>query len=449
MNLNIKDLKAKYLNGETTIKEVVSSIFSKIEQTRDYNIWIYTLNEEELKPYLKNLENKNPKDLPLYGIPFAIKDNIDLVSIPTTAGCPEFSYIPKKSAFVVEKLIEAGAIPIGKTNLDQFATGLVGTRSPYGECKNSINKEYISGGSSSGSAVAVALSMASFSLGTDTAGSGRVPAAFNNLIGLKATKGLLSTSGVVPACRSLDCVTIFAKDLESIQEVFEVANTYDEEDIYSRVHESVYENVEKVEFEEKTKFSFAIPKKEQLKFFGDKEAKGLFDEAVKKFESLGGVAVEIDYEPFNESANLLYSGPWVVERFIAIKDVIEKNPDVVEPTVRKIISGGKDINAINYFESEYILKKNRKKAEKLFEEFEFMLTPTTGTIYKIEEVNNNPIELNTNLGYYTNYMNLLDLSAIAVPAGFRENGLPFGVTVVAKNFEEQKLLSYASKYLGV
>jgi len=442
MNLNIKDLRAKYLSGETTIKEVVSSIFSKIEQTKDYNIWIYTLNDEELKPYLKNLENKNPKDLPLYGIPFAIKDNIDLVNIPTTAACPEFSYTPKKSAFVVEKLIQAGAIPIGKTNLDQFATGLVGTRSPYGACKNSINKEYISGGSSSGSAVAVALEMASFSLGTDTAGSGRVPAAFNNLIGLKATKGVISTSGVVPACRSLDCVTVFAKELDSIKEVFKVANAYDEEDIYSR-------HYEKVEFEEKAKFSFAIPKKEQLKFFGDEEAKNLFDEAVKKFESLGGKAFEIDYEPFNESANLLYSGPWVTERFIAIKEVITKTPQVVEPTVRKIISSGENINAINYFESEYILKKNRKKAEKLFEEFDFMLTPTTGTIYKIEEVNNNPIELNTNLGYYTNYMNLLDLSAIAVPAGFRKNGLPFGVTVVAKNFEEEKLLSYTSKYLGV
>lgn len=442
MKLNIQDLRAKYISGETTIKEVVSSILEKIEQTRDYNIWIYTLNEEEISPYLKNLEDKNIEDLPLYGIPFAIKDNIDLVGIPTTAACPEFSYIPNKSAFVVEKLIEAGAIPIGKTNLDQFATGLVGTRSPYGECKNSINKEYISGGSSSGSAVAVALEMASFSLGTDTAGSGRVPAAFNNLIGLKATKGVISTSGVVPACRSLDCVTVFAKDLDSISQVFEIVNVYDEEDIYSRVYE-------KVKFEEKAKFSFAIPKKEQLKFFGDEEAKKLFEEAVKKFESLGGKAFGIDYEPFNESANLLYSGPWVVERFIAIKDVITKTPQIVESTVRKIISGGENINAINYFESEYILKKNRKKAEKLFEEFEFMLTPTTGTIYKIEEVNNNPIELNTNLGYYTNYMNLLDLSAIALPASFRANGLPFGVTVVAKNFEEQKLLSYASKYLGV
>ncbi len=442
MNLNIKDLRAKYLSGEVTVKEVILSIFEKIEQTRDSNIWIYTLTEDEISFYLKNLENKNIEDLPLYGIPFAIKDNIDLVNIPTTAACPEFSYTPKKSAFVVEKLIQAGAIPIGKTNLDQFATGLVGTRSPYGECRNSINKEYISGGSSSGSAVAVALEMASFSLGTDTAGSGRVPAAFNNLIGLKATKGVISTSGVVPACRSLDCVTVFAKDLSSIEEVFKVANAYDEEDIYSR-------HYEKVEFEEKAKFSFAIPKKEQLKFFGDEESKNLFEEAIKKFESLGGKAFEIDYEPFNESANLLYSGPWVTERFIAIKEVITKTSDVVEQTVRKIISGGENINAINYFESEYILKKNRKKAEKLFEEFDFMLTPTTGTIYKIEEVNNNPIELNTNLGYYTNYMNLLDLSAIAVPAGNRVNGLPFGVTVVAKNFEEEKLLSYASKYLGV
>ena len=442
MNLNIKDLRAKYLSGKVTVKEVISSIFEKIEQTRDSNIWIYTLTEEELSPYLKNLENKNIDELPLYGIPFAIKDNIDLVNIPTTAACPEFSYTPKKSAFVVEKLIQAGAIPIGKTNLDQFATGLVGTRSPYGACKNSINKEYISGGSSSGSAVSVALEMASFSLGTDTAGSGRVPAAFNNLIGLKATKGVISTSGVVPACRSLDCVTVFAEDLNSIEDVFKVANAYDEEDIYSR-------HYEKVEFEEKAKFSFAIPKKEQLKFFGDEEAKNLFEEAIKKFESLGGKAFEIDYEPFNESANLLYSGPWVVERFIAIKDVITKTSEVVEQTVRKIISGGEKQDAINYFESEYILKKNRKKAEKLFEEFDFMLTPTTGTIYKIDEVNNNPIELNTNLGYYTNYMNLLDLSAIAVPAGFRENGLPFGVTVVAENFEEEKLLSYASKYLGV
>ena len=440
MNLNINTLRENYLENKTSIREVISSIQTKIEETKNHNIWIYTLNENELEVYIKNLEEKNPKDFPLYGIPFAIKDNIDLENIPTTAGCPQYSYTPKESAFAVEELIQAGAIPIGKTNLDQFATGLVGTRSPYGECKNSINPEYISGGSSSGSAVSVALEMASFSLGTDTAGSGRVPAAFNNLIGLKATKGVVSTSGVVPACRSLDCVTIFAKELNSIETVFEIINNYDEKDIYSRVYTPTKK-------ESKEKFTFAIPQKSQLKFFGDEEAEKLFFQAVKKFESLGGKAYEIDYEPFNQSANLLYSGPWVSERYIAIKDVITKTPQVVNETVRTIISSGQNKDAINYFESEYILKTNRKIADKIFAKFDFMLTPTTGTIYKIAEVNVDPIQLNTNLGYYTNFMNLLDLSAIAVPAGFRKDGLPFGVTIVADAFDEKILLDYSKKYL--
>jgi len=440
MNLNINELREKYLKKELCVAEVIADIFEKIEQTKDHNIWITTLSKEQLEPYIKNLEKKSIEELPLYGIPFAIKDNIDLENIPTTAGCKEYEYLPKKSAFVVQQLVDAGAIPIGKTNLDQFATGLVGTRSPYGECKNSIDPEYISGGSSSGSAVSVALDMASFSLGTDTAGSGRVPAAFNNLIGLKATKGVVSTSGVVPACRSLDCVTVFAKTLEDTKAIFDVVNKYDEEDIYSRVYTPSTHKL-------KESFTFAIPKKEQLKFFGDEQALELFEKAVKKFESIGGKAVEIDYEPFNESANLLYSGPWVTERYIAIKDVITKTPEVVEKTVRTIISGGDKIDAINYFESEYTLKKNRKYADKIFAKFEFMLTPTTGTIYKIDEVNSNPIELNTNLGYYTNYMNLLDLCAVAVPAGFRENKLPFGVTIVADNFQENKILSYCEQYL--
>ena len=442
MNLNIENLKQKYINKEITVSEVISSIQDKIKEYANHNIWIYTLSDEQLNHYIKNLKNKSPKDLPLYGIPFAIKDNIDLKDIPTTAGCKEYEYIPNDSAFVISKLIEAGAIPIGKTNLDQFATGLVGTRSPYGECKNSINPEYISGGSSAGSAVSVALDMVSFSLGTDTAGSGRIPASFNNLIGLKATKGVISTSGVVPACRSLDCVTVFTKALNDVQTVFEIVNKYDKSDIYSRKYIASLKKAEK-------SFTFAIPKKEQLKFFGDEESQKLFFEAVEKFESLGGKSVEIDYEPFNESANLLYSGPWVTERYIAIKDFIIKTPEFVNETVKTIISGGDKVDAVNYFESEYILKKNRKIADKIFERYDFMLTPTSGTIYKIDEVNADPITLNTNLGYYTNFMNLLDLSAIAVPAGFRKNGLPFGVTIVADNFEEEKLFSYSSLYLKV
>lgn len=234
---------------------------------------------KSLEVYIKDLESKNINDLPLYGIPFAIKDNIDLANIPTTAGCKEYEYTPSKSAFVVQKLIEAGAIPIGKTNLDQFATGLVGTRSPYGECKNSIDPEYISGGSSSGSAVSVALDMVSFSLGTDTAGSGRVPAAFNNLIGLKATKGVVSTSGVVPACRSLDCVTVFAKSLDSIEAVFEVVNKYDEEDIYSRKYKATTKKA-------KDEFLFATPRKSQLKFLEMSKHKNYFLMQLKSLNHL-------------------------------------------------------------------------------------------------------------------------------------------------------------------
>jgi allophanate hydrolase len=440
MNLNIENLRKKYLNHEISIREVINNISKKIEEYLEYNIWIYRLSEKELATYISFLEDKDPKDFPLYGIPFAIKDNIDLANIPTTAACKEYEYTPNESAFVVAKLIEAGAIPIGKTNLDQFATGLVGTRSPYGSCKNAINPEYISGGSSSGSAVSVALDMVSFSLGTDTAGSGRVPAAFNNLIGLKATKGLVSTSGVVPACRSLDCVSIFAKTLPSIHSVFNIANKYDENDIYARKHEDKC-------FESKSSFTFGVPKSSQLEFFGDIEAKKLFEKAVQKLINLGGKKVEIDFEPFIQSANLLYSGPWVSERYIAIKEIMQTNPDILYPTTKTIIQSGKDMDAINYFESEYILKKNRKYAQKLLKKVDFLLTPTTGTIYTIDEVNNDPIVLNTNLGYYTNYMNLLDLCALALPAGFRKNGLPFGVSFVADRFEEIKLFDFGTKYL--
>ena len=440
--MTISKLLNDYKNKITAPRDVIAQIKARIKAHTDNPIYLYVLSDEELEPYLSRLEGVDIDSLPLYGIPFSIKDNIDLAGVPTTAACLEFAYTPERSSFAVEQLIQAGAIPVGKTNLDQFATGLVGTRSPYGACKNSISPEYISGGSSSGSAVSVALDMAAFSLGTDTAGSGRVPAAFNNLIGLKASKGVVSTSGVVPACRSLDCVTVFAAELPCIQTVFDIISRYDQEDIYSRTYTPTEEKA-------KRSFTFAIPQKKHLKFFGDDQAQQLFEEAVKKFESLGGKAVEVDYTPFDESANLLYSGPWVAERYIAIKDTITKTPEVVNETVRTIISGGDKIDAINYFESEYTLKKNRKIMDRIFNEYAFMLTPTTGTIYTIEEVNADPIQLNTNLGYYTNFMNLLDLCAIAVPAGFRENGLPFGVTIIADTFEEEKIMDYASNYLGV
>ena len=438
--MNISNLKKSYINNTLTPRVLMSQIKERIEAHKENPIWIYTLSESELEPYLERLESCDPDSLSLYGIPFAIKDNIDLKGIPTTAACPDYSYIPEASAFVVNCLIEAGAIPVGKTNLDQFATGLVGTRSPYGACQNSIDPEYISGGSSSGSAISVALDMAVFSLGTDTAGSGRVPAAFNNLVGLKPSKGLLSTTGVVPACRSLDCVSIFAKSTEDTQKVFDVAASFDAEDPYSRM-------MPEKEKTAPTAFRFAIPKKDQLKFFGDSEAEALYKEAVKTFEQMGGTAIEVDFSPMLEAANLLYYGPWVTERYIAVKDMIETKPESFIDVTKTIIESGKTKSAEDYFNAEYKIKAYKRQADLLMADIDFALTPTTGTIYTIDEVNADPIQLNSNLGYYTNFMNLLDFSAYAVPAGFRENGLPFGVTLFADAFEDQKLLQIGESYM--
>ena len=438
--MNITSLKNMYTDNTLTPRALMTQIKESIESHKDNPIWIYTLSDSELEPYLRRLEESEPSTLPLYGVPFAIKDNIDLKGIPTTAACPDYSYIPKASAYVVERLIEAGAIPVGKSNLDQFATGLVGTRSPYGACRNSINHNYISGGSSSGSAVSVALEMAVFSLGTDTAGSGRVPAAFNNLVGLKPSKGVLSTSGVVPACRSLDCVSIFANNSEDAQKVFDVAASFDTADPYSRVMINEDKEIP-------ASFTFAIPKVDQLKFFGDEQAEILFKKAVEGFEAMGGTAVEIDFSPMLEAANLLYYGPWVSERYVAVKDMIENKPESFIEVTRSIIESGKGKSAEDYFNAEYKLKAFKRQADIIMQDIDFALTPTTGTIYTIDEVNADPIQLNTNLGYYTNFMNLLDFSAYAVPAGLRENGLPFGITLFAEAFGDRKLLRLGDQFL--
>ena len=439
MNLQISQLRDLYLSGALNPTDLVKQLDAKIGTEDKRNIWIRRLTLDEMLTYAHNLAGKNIADLPLYGIPFAIKDNIDLAGIPTTAACPEYAYTPTKSATVVQKLIEAGAIPVGKTNLDQFATGLVGTRSPYGACQNSFNPEYISGGSSAGSAVSVALGIASFSLGTDTAGSGRVPASFNNLVGHKPTCGLLSTSGVVPACRTLDCVSIFALTAEDAAMVLESAQGFDADDAYSR----------KAVAEEKTiaekGFIFGVPKPEQLAFFNNTETPELFKQAIKQLESLGGKAVEIDFEPFLETARLLYEGPWVAERYAAIREFFDAKPDAIFPVTKQIIAGAAKFSAADTYLSQYKLKALQRKAEAVWSDIDVMVTPTAGTIYTIEEVNADPVRCNSNLGYYTNFMNLLDLSATAVPTGFQQDGLPFGVTICAPAFKDKQLLALAGQ----
>jgi allophanate hydrolase len=438
--MTIDALLAGYKEQRFTPSEIVDNVFADIAAAPEMHAWITRLSREQVMGYVDALADKDATSLPLYGIPFAIKDNIDLAGVPTTAACKEVAYTPSESASVVQKLIDAGAIPIGKTNLDQFATGLVGARSPYGSGRNTVNPEYISGGSSSGSAIAVAKKWVSFSLGTDTAGSGRVPAAFNNLIGLKPSCGLLSTRGVVPACRTLDCVSIFAASASDTQRVLRVAEGFDLHDDYSRT-------VERHAFSTSA-FRFGVPRADQLQFFGDGEYARLFSISVDRLEKLGGTRVEIDFEPFLESARLLYEGPWVAERYAAIAAFVERSPQSLHPVIQRIIAPAAARTSIETFQAQYRLQALRRQTSKVWRNIDVLLTPTAGTIYRIAEVEADPIRLNSNLGYYTNFVNLLDLAAVAVPAGFRNDGLPFGITLVAPAGNDEALLRLAARIEG-
>ncbi len=435
----ISALLKRYASGELTPSRMVEQICAHIADD-PHRAWIHKLSPEQLLVYAQAVEQKGMQSQPLYGIPFAIKDNIDLAGVPTTAACPEFSYVPGKSAAVVQRLIEAGAIPIGKTNLDQFATGLNGTRSPYGACLNPYDPRYISGGSSSGSAVALALGQVCFSLGTDTAGSGRVPAAFNNLVGLKPTCGLLSTRGVVPACRSLDVVAIFALTAVDANRVLGVAAGFDAEDPYSR---PVLPHG--FDFGRAAAFTFGVPQCDQLQFFGNRDAERLFDQAVTKLEQLGGRKVMVDFAPFLETARLLYEGAWVAERYLAIRDFIEAEPQALFPVTRDITIAARGLSAADAFAGTYRLRELKRTCDRVWESVDCMVTPTAGTIYTVAEMQHDPIRLNSNLGYYTNFMNLLDYSAVAVPAGFMSGNIPNGITIFAPAHQDIPLLHLADR----
>ncbi|KQY92239.1 allophanate hydrolase [Caulobacter sp. Root1455] len=379
--------------------------------------------------------------LPLAGVPFAVKDNIDVAGWPTSAACPAFAYTPERSATVVERLVAAGAVLIGKTNLDQFATGLVGVRSPYGAPLCVFDQAYVSGGSSSGSAVAVAAGLVAFALGTDTAGSGRVPAAFNHLVGLKPSKGRWSTRGLVPACRSLDCISVFAADLAGAALVDEVLTAFDPEDDYSRRAPSSPPAAPE------GPFRFGVPRPDQRLFMGDEQSAALYAAALDRMTAAGGTPVEIDIAPLLDCAKLLYSGPWVAERTAAVEDLLRDGPGAIHPTVRAIVQGGVVVTGVETFKGLYALERYRRAAEAIWDDVDVMLLPTAPTIYRLKEVLAEPIALNANLGLYTNFVNLLDMSALAVPAGFRENGTGFGVTLIGPAFADRALLALAERYL--
>ncbi len=435
MDISIGGLLEAYTAGTLTPRAVLQAVRARIDATREHQAWICVLDDSALEPYLARLDGTSPAALPLYGIPFAIKDNIDLAGIPTTAACPAYAYTPTVSASVVARLIDAGAMPIGKTNVDQFATGLVGTRSPYGITRNAFDPGYLSGGSSAGSAVAVALGLVSFALGTDTAGSGRVPAAFNNLLGIKPTRGLLSARGVVPACQSLDCVSVFALDAADAQRVMAVAAVFDAADPYARPAPAP----------PSPRANIVVGVPAVLETAGDMETQRAFDRAIGALEAQGAVIREIDPAPMLAAARLLYAGPWVAERYAAIREFIEAQPEALHPVTRAIIEPAAGRSAADCFDALHRLQALKRASDAVLATVDCIMMPTAPTIFRIDDEQREPIARNSTLGHYTNFVNLLDYAAVAVPAGFAANGLPYGVTLFGPAFSDDSLLVYADR----
>ncbi len=401
--------------------------------------WIHRPNPETVRAQAAEVDARIAagETLPLAGVPFAVKDNIDVAGMPTTAACPAFTYAAERSATVVDRLKAAGAVCMGKTNLDQFATGLVGTRSPFGICTSVLNEEHISGGSSSGSAVAVAAGLVPFALGTDTAGSGRVPAALNGLVGLKPTKGRWSTQGLVPACRSLDCISLFANDLADIALIEPVLAAFDAEDPYSRQTK-----------DRALGRRIGVPRPDQLNWCGDEESPALFDAALKAIEGAGMEPVESDIGFLQDTAAMLYQGPWVAERTAALSDLLRDDPSALHPVVRAIVEQGLNVTAVDTFRAQYRLQTQIRRAAQMWDGIDALVLPTAPTSYRIADLLDDPITLNSNLGLYTNFVNLLDMSAIAVPAGFRKDRTGFGITLIGPAWADAALLKLAGDYLA-
>ncbi len=434
--LDLATLKAAYASGLSPL-DLVEEVIARRQASDDPAIFITLAPDDDLRAEAAALMQRapEPNSLPLWGVPFAVKDNIDVAGLPTTAACPAFAYQPEKDSTVVARLKAAGAIVIGKTNLDQFATGLNGTRSPYGAPRSVFNKDYVSGGSSSGSAVAVAAGLASFALGTDTAGSGRVPAAFNNLVGIKPTPGLVPNVGVVPACRSVDVVTVFAATVGDGVTIRKVMDGYDAGDPYSRKAVPVALPG--------TSLRIGVLDGAEREFFGNAEVEALYGSAIERAKSLGATIVPFDYAPFRQAAELLYNGPFVAERLAAVKDFIASNADAFDPTVRTIIEGAKAYDAVAAFDGQYKLGHLRQKALAEWEKLDVLMLPTSPTTYTVEAMLSDPIVKNSHFGRYTNFANLFGYAAIAVPGGFGSDGLPNGVTFFGPSFSDDALAPFA------
>ena len=437
--LTIASLRRDYAAGVAEPRSVLAELDRRAERHAAHAVWIHRLGQAALEDHLARLA-KVDEAAPLWGVPFAIKDNIDLAGAPTTAACPAYAYTPARSAAVVERLLAAGAIPLGKTNMDQFATGLVGTRSPHGATRNAVNPDYIAGGSSSGSAVAVRLGLAAFALGTDTAGSGRVPAACNGVVGFKPTRGWWSTRGVVPACRTLDCVSVFTRTVADARAVAEVVGGFDAEDPFSRRLPCCLDG--KGFDAASARFGYAPP---ATLPFGDEAYRGLYAACVAR---LPGQPQPVDWRPFQAAGRLLYEGPWLAERYAAVGGFVVANAADCHPVTRAVIAGGAAISGADCFRGQYRLAELKRETEAVFNAIDLLVLPTTPAIHTLVEVERNPLAINAEIGAFTNFANLLDLCAIAIPAGETPSGLPFGVTLLAPACRDQLIMDAAARLLG-
>ncbi|OYY13054.1 MAG: allophanate hydrolase [Rhizobiales bacterium 35-68-8] len=435
-------LLAAHREGRRTPSETVRETYRKIADHHDSAIFITLRPEAELLAEAAALEAAGAGDLPLYGIPVAIKDNIDVAGVPTTAACPEFAYVPEADATVVARLRAAGALVIGKTNLDQFATGLVGTRSPYGIPRNAFNAKLVPGGSSSGSASAVSAGIVPIALGTDTAGSGRVPAMLQNIVGVKPSLGLVPNTGLVPACRTLDCISVFALTVDDAMAALEVMAGFDPSDAYSRdLPLGTLGSLKRT-----PRLGF-LPE-DQREFFGDVDAAAAYEAALARLRDLGAELVPFDYAPFAECARLLYEGPWVTERWIAAQPLLTTHPDAVHPVTRAITEPGGKASAADAFRAGYRLKELRARVAPVLADLDALLLPTAPTAYTLDAVLADNIRLNSRNGTYTNFVNLMDLCGTAVPNVIAASGIPYGITLLAPAGQDAEVASLARAFVA-
>ncbi|MCQ6263857.1 allophanate hydrolase [Alcanivorax sp. MM125-6] len=429
----IDQWRSAYRRKKLTPVAAMKALSAQLQDS-ERALWIHLLDESSL---LAQAERLSDPSLPLYGVPFAVKDNIDVGSLPTTAACPAYAYTAKETAPAVQALLDAGAILVGKTNLDQLATGLVGVRSPYGEVPNPFNGDYVTGGSSSGSAAVVSLGLVPFALGTDTAGSGRVPAALTNIVGLKPTKGSMSTRGVVPACRTLDCISVFAVSVDDAETVFDIYKGYDERDGYARHAPSGVPTA----LPEKPRLG--VPK--ETPWFGDDQAAAAWQRQLEELDAIAEL-VPMDLEVLHEAARLLYQGPWVAERYTVAEPLLDQ-PDALLPVIRDIILPARDMSAADGFRAQYKLADLRRQADQLMADIDALVVPSTPGIYTRAAVNADPVTLNSQLGTWTNFVNLLDMCALSLPGGLRdEDRLPTGITLIGPAWYDAALAEFGRRW---